>query len=47
MCDLFAELHAQGQTIVLVTHDLALAGTLATRTVGLLDGRTVTPEVAQ
>ena len=47
VCDLFAELHAQGQTIVLVTHDLALAGTLATRTVGLLDGRTVTPEVAQ
>ncbi|WP_030435618.1 ABC transporter ATP-binding protein [Actinoplanes subtropicus] len=47
VCELFAELHAEGQTIVLVTHDRALAGTLATRTVGLLDGRTVTPEVAR
>jgi putative ABC transport system ATP-binding protein len=44
---LFAELHAEGQTIVLVTHDLALAGALATRTVELLDGRTIAPEVAQ
>jgi putative ABC transport system ATP-binding protein len=44
---LFADLHAEGQTIVLVTHDLTLAGTLATRTVKLLDGRTVAPEVTE
>ena len=36
---LLNELHAGGQTIVLVTHDLRLAGACATRTVGLRDGR--------
>ncbi|MFI1992074.1 ABC transporter ATP-binding protein [Actinoplanes sp. NPDC020271] len=36
---LLTELHADGQTIVLVTHDLALAGACATRTVRLVDGR--------
>jgi putative ABC transport system ATP-binding protein len=36
---LLTELHADGQTMVLVTHDLALAETCATRTVQLLDGQ--------
>jgi putative ABC transport system ATP-binding protein len=36
---LLTELHADGQTILLVTHDLVLAETCATRTVQLLDGR--------
>ncbi len=36
---LLTELHADGQTIVLVTHDLALAGNCATRTVQLRDGQ--------
>jgi putative ABC transport system ATP-binding protein len=36
---LLTELHADGQTIVLVTHDLELARRCATRTVHLLDGR--------
>ncbi|MET8151672.1 ABC transporter ATP-binding protein [Actinoplanes sp. NPDC005259] len=36
---LLNELHADGQTIVLVTHDLALAESCATRTVQLVDGR--------
>jgi putative ABC transport system ATP-binding protein len=36
---LLTELHADGQTIVLVTHDLALAENCATRTVQLRDGR--------
>ncbi|MFG3698672.1 ABC transporter ATP-binding protein [Micromonospora sp. NPDC047620] len=36
---LLTDLHADGQTIVLVTHDLALAESCATRTVHLLDGR--------
>ncbi|MDG4834018.1 ABC transporter ATP-binding protein [Solwaraspora sp. WMMD1047] len=36
---LLTELHADGQTIVLVTHDLELAQRCATRTVHLLDGR--------
>jgi putative ABC transport system ATP-binding protein len=39
--DLLAQLHAEGQTIVVVTHDLRLAGAVATRTVELLDGRVV------
>lgn len=37
--ELLNELHADGQTIVLVTHDLALARSCATRTVQLVDGR--------
>jgi putative ABC transport system ATP-binding protein len=36
---LLNDLHADGQTIVLVTHDLALARSCATRTVQLVDGR--------
>ena len=36
---LLNDLHADGQTIVLVTHDLALAESCATRTVELVDGR--------
>jgi putative ABC transport system ATP-binding protein len=36
---LLTELHADGQTVVLVTHDLVLAERCATRTVQLLDGR--------
>jgi putative ABC transport system ATP-binding protein len=36
---LLTDLHADGQTIVLVTHDMALAGSCATRTVQLVDGR--------
>jgi putative ABC transport system ATP-binding protein len=36
---LLNDLHADGQTIVLVTHDLALAQSCATRTVQLVDGR--------
>jgi putative ABC transport system ATP-binding protein len=36
---LLNDLHADGQTIVLVTHDLALAQSCATRTIQLIDGR--------
>jgi len=36
---LLNDLHADGQTIVLVTHDLTLAESCATRTVALVDGR--------
>ncbi|MFC6016280.1 ABC transporter ATP-binding protein [Plantactinospora solaniradicis] len=36
---LLNDLHTDGQTIVLVTHDLALAKSCATRTVQLVDGR--------
>lgn len=36
---LLRELHREGQTILLVTHDLALARSCATRTVELIDGR--------
>ncbi|MEU2614224.1 ABC transporter ATP-binding protein [Micromonospora sp. NPDC007271] len=38
---LLNDLHADGQTIVLVTHDLALAESCATRTIRLVDGRVV------
>ncbi|MBB4981818.1 MULTISPECIES: ABC transporter ATP-binding protein [Streptomyces] len=37
--DLLRGLNADGQTIVLVTHDLALAEACATRTIELVDGR--------
>jgi putative ABC transport system ATP-binding protein len=37
--DLLRELNADGQSIVLVTHDLALAESCATRTIQLVDGR--------
>lgn len=36
---LLTQLHAEGQTIVMVTHDLGLARECATRTVRLVDGR--------
>jgi putative ABC transport system ATP-binding protein len=36
---LLNDLHADGQTIVLVTHDLRLAEACATRTIGMRDGR--------
>ena len=42
---LLTELHADGQTIVLVTHDLTLAAECATRTIQLVDGR-VTADAA-
>jgi putative ABC transport system ATP-binding protein len=38
---LLHDLHADGQTIILVTHDLALAQSCATRTIRLVDGRVV------
>jgi putative ABC transport system ATP-binding protein len=44
---LLNELHADGQTIVLVTHDLALAESCATRTVQLVDGRVVADTVLE
>jgi putative ABC transport system ATP-binding protein len=37
--DLFNELHADGQTIVIVTHDLSVAEACATRAVRIVDGR--------
>jgi putative ABC transport system ATP-binding protein len=36
---LLAEINADGQTIVLVTHDMGLAAGCATRTIELVDGR--------
>ena len=44
---LLNELHADGQTIVLVTHDLALAESCATRTVQLVDGRVAADTAAE
>ncbi|NJP43183.1 ABC transporter ATP-binding protein [Actinacidiphila epipremni] len=38
---LLAGLNAEGQTIVLVTHDLALAQSCASRTIELVDGRVI------
>jgi putative ABC transport system ATP-binding protein len=38
---LLAALHSYGQTLVLVTHDAALAGACATRTVHIVDGAVV------
>ena len=38
---LLTDLNAEGQTVVLVTHDLRLAESCATRTVELVDGRIV------
>ena len=42
---LLTELNRDGQTILLVTHDLALADACATRTIRLLDGRMATDRV--
>ena len=39
---LLTELNRDGQTVLLVTHDLALAESCATRTIELVDGRMVT-----
>lgn len=39
VCRLLSELNADGQTIVVVTHDLGLAGACTTRTIELVDGR--------
>jgi putative ABC transport system ATP-binding protein len=44
--ELLAEVHRGGQTIVLVTHDMALARSLATRTVRLVDGAIAADERA-
>ena len=44
---LLNELHADGQTIVLVTHDLVLAESCATRTVQLVDGRVAADTAAE
>ncbi|MCQ9179788.1 ABC transporter ATP-binding protein [Streptomyces sp. IBSBF 2953] len=41
---LLAELNRSGQTILLVTHDVALAEACATRTIELLDGRVLRDE---
>ena len=43
---LLRELNAAGQTLVLVTHDPALAERYAARTVGLVDGKVVTAGAA-
>ncbi|MFF6772294.1 ABC transporter ATP-binding protein [Streptomyces sp. NPDC012637] len=42
---LLADLNADGQTIVVVTHDIALARSCTSRTVELLDGRIVDDRV--
>lgn len=39
ICDLLCQLNDEGQTIVLVTHDLAVAAALTVRTVRLVDGQ--------
>jgi putative ABC transport system ATP-binding protein len=44
--ELLTELNADGQTIVLVTHDLTLASRCATRTVRLVDGKVAQDEPA-
>lgn len=41
---LITDLHADGQTIVTVTHDLAMARACASRTVTLVDGRIAADE---
>ncbi|MDX6356136.1 MAG: putative transport system ATP-binding protein, partial [Streptomyces sp.] len=43
---LLADLNADGQTIVLVTHDLELAAACASRTIELVDGRITRDDLA-
>jgi putative ABC transport system ATP-binding protein len=43
---LLQQLNADGQTLVLVTHDAALADRYAARTIRLLDGRLAAAGVA-
>ncbi|MEU7529101.1 ABC transporter ATP-binding protein [Saccharothrix sp. NPDC042600] len=45
VADLLVELNADGQTVVLVTHDLELARRCTARTVRLVDGRVALDEV--
>lgn len=45
--DLLMDLHRGGQTIVLVTHDLSLAETVASRTIHLVDGQLARDTYAQ
>ncbi|GAA0210692.1 ABC transporter ATP-binding protein [Saccharothrix mutabilis subsp. mutabilis] len=45
VADLLVELNADGQTVVLVTHDRELARRCTTRTVRLVDGRVALDEV--
>jgi len=47
VAQLLRDLHADGQTIVLVTHDAALAGSCATRTVRIVDGRVASDVTAE
>jgi putative ABC transport system ATP-binding protein len=44
--ELLTELNRGGQTILLVTHDVALARSCATRTIELVDGRIARDETA-
>ncbi|MFF2147666.1 ABC transporter ATP-binding protein [Kitasatospora sp. NPDC058190] len=45
--ELFRELHQDGQTILIVTHDLSLAEDCATRTVRMRDGRVESDSAAE
>ena len=45
--ELLVDLHRGGQTIVLVTHDLALAKACASRTVHLVDGHVASDQAAE
>jgi putative ABC transport system ATP-binding protein len=45
--ELLVDLHRGGQTIVLVTHDLALAEACASRTVHLIDGHVAFDQAAE
>ncbi|MBD0422671.1 ABC transporter ATP-binding protein [Streptomyces sp. TRM S81-3] len=47
VAELLRELNAEGQTVVVVTHDLALAQSCTKRTVQLVDGRITADVVAE